>query len=82
MSRAAFDNRNTGVLTHSLIVGGHPPKDLQPDEVPSLLRALDATVRRASSISCSALRAQTREIKKATATLPPPPPPSDEQPST
>lgn len=76
MSRyALFQDRSTGVFRDLLAGGGEPPQDLQPSEVPRLLRALDVQVKRASRESCRALRAQSRELRRVTSTLPPPPPP-------
>lgn len=65
----ASEDRTLKLQDH-MLKNGHPPDDLQPDEVPSLLRALDARVGRASAQNVAAIRYQTRLLRRAT--TPPP----------
>lgn len=63
------DPRPTAVFTTLLAEDG-PPADLQPCEVPSLLRALGEKVASTSRLNANMLRTQTRALRRASSSPP------------
>ena len=55
----------------AILASGKPPEDLQPDEVPSLLRALDTRAMRIVRSDAFQLREHARALRR---TSQPPPP--------